>query len=373
MARMDSLRMRAGQIFCVCDIDGLPIDIDQMPERSSIMRIAFAFASSIFIQSLVLSSLPLATAAFSLDHWGASLPYIVFLIGAAAASLPASLLLDRFGRRSAFALGASLGLAGGILAMGALLHRLYPVFLIGCLWLGISQGFGFFYRHAGALAGGAAGFVFAAGTFGAFSAPIVMTMIDYLGGPLAPVYTLGIAGAFNIIVLGLAVGLPSREIIIESDHTAITRPPWAIIVIATGFGAFAWFIMTGLMARSPLLMSGCGLSFSIMTLAMSVHLAAMYLPGFTIGRFLTRFGATKTCLLGLILMLVGVIGLFEQSSWGGFSTMLALAGFGWGTTTMGSTALIYKAGRPSLSHLALHDAVLFLSAILGVFSFIAWT
>jgi hypothetical protein len=44
---------------------------------------------------------------------------------------------------------------------------------------------------------------------------------------------------------------------------------------------------------------------------------------------------------------------------------MSLAGFGWGMATIGATAALHRAGRPSPTALALHDVALFLAAMLG--------
>ena len=189
MARADSLRMRAGQIFCACDIDGLPLDLDTLPKDSSIVRMAFAFGASVLAQVLTLSALPLASASITLPLSHVPWPYLAMLLGAALAGFPAALLIDRMGRRSAFALGASLGIAGGILSAWAMMARLPQPFIIGVLWLGMAQGFGLFYRHAGAMAGGAGGLVFGAGSLGAIIGPFIIEAAQNIGGPLAPAST----------------------------------------------------------------------------------------------------------------------------------------------------------------------------------------
>ena len=71
----------------------------------------------------------------------ANLPYALTLLGAAIASLPASMLLDQFGRRAAFALGACLGTSGGILAAFAIATQQFGLLSLGALWIGIAQGF----------------------------------------------------------------------------------------------------------------------------------------------------------------------------------------------------------------------------------------
>lgn len=365
MARADSLRMRAGQIFCACDIDGLPLDLDTLPKDSSIVRMAFAFGASVLAQVLTLSALPLASASITLPLSHVPWPYLAMLLGAALAGFPAALLIDRMGRRSAFALGASLGIAGGILSAWAMMARLPQPFIIGVLWLGMAQGFGLFYRHAGAMAGGAGGLVFGAGSLGAIIGPFIIEAAQNIGGPLAPAYTLGVAGLAHLLTLALAVSLPARIIEIETRDVEIQRPPLGRFLSATLLAAMAWFGMTGLMAQAPLAMIGCGLSFSLSAVAMAVHLAAMYLPGFMIGRLIIRLGALNTAFLGVVLLGFGAMLLQFQGNLAGFSLSLAIAGFGWGTATIGSTAMMHRAGRPSVHALALHDISLFLAAMAG--------
>lgn len=369
MARADSLRIRAGQIFCACDIDGLPLELDAMPKDASILRMATAFGLTILSQVLALSVLPLASASLATPQSALPLPYLALLLGSALASFPASFLMDMFGRKSAFALGASLGLAGGILAAWALYERQYPAFMIGVLWLGMAQGFGLFYRHAAAMSGGAGGVVFGAGVVGALVAPFLISLLAWFFGPLTSAATLAASGLVSLVMLGLAVTLPSRRIEIETDERNIKRPSWTLVLGATKIAALAWFGMTGIMAHAPLAMAGCGMSMSMSSIAMAAHLSAMYWPGFVIGRLVVRLGAFPTSLIGLAMVGIGGVATLYQSHVIGFTLAMSFAGFGWGMATIGATAALHRAGRPSPSALALHDIALFLAAMLGAAAF----
>jgi MFS family permease len=369
MARVDSFRMRAGQIFCACDIDGLPVDLESLPRDASIARMALAFGASILAQVLTLSVLPLASASFVPSGGSLPWPYIALLLGAALAGFPASILLDRLGRQSAFALGASLGLAGGILAAFAFVERMFPAFIIGLLWLGMAQGFGLFYRHAGAMAGRAGGLVFGAGAVGALIGPFIIEILSNYFGPLASASILAVSGLAHLITLGLAIGLPGRQIEITLASHEIKRPPNEVLITATFIGALAWLGMNGVMAHAPLAMAGCGLTFSMSALAMAAHLSAMYWPGFTIGHFVLRFGSLPTALIGLVLLVGGGLSLLAQNTLIGFTISMAVAGYGWGMATIGSTAAIHRAGHPSAISLAAHDVILFLGALTGAMLF----
>lgn len=365
MARVDSFRMRAGQIFCACDIDGLPLDLDSIPKDASVLRMALAFGASVLAQVLTLSVLPVASASFAPFSGSLPWPYMALLLGASLAGFPASLLLDRLGRQSAFALGASLGLAGGILSAFAFIERLFPAFIIGLLWLGMAQGFGLFYRHAGAIAGRAGGLVFGAGALGALIGPFVIEIFSSNIGPSAAASLLVASGLAHLITLGLAIGLPGRQIEITLASHDVKRPPGSVLILATIIAALAWFGMNGVMARAPLTMAGCGLTFSMSAIAMAAHLSAMYWPGFTIGHFVSRFGTLPTSLVGLALLSGGGLSLLTQSTVIGFTIGMAIAGYGWGMATIGSTAAIHRAGHPSAFSLAMHDVILFLGALTG--------
>jgi MFS family permease len=372
MARVDSFRSRAGQIFCGCDSTGLPLDLDRLPEGGGIVAMASAFGMSVFSQVLVLSALPIIGAGLAPAPAYVSLPYLALLIGAALAGFPASILMDVFGRKAAFGLGASLGIAGGILAFFAVETRQFPVLLIAALWLGMAQGFALFYRHAGAMAGQAGGFVFGVGAMGAFAGPFVVEAIEQYLGPLASAYVLFAAGLANLVTLAFAVGLPARDIEIEASEVAKLRPHIKSFVLATALAAFAWFVMTGLMVGAPLRMAGCGLGFGMVASAMALHVSAMYAPGFIIGRWIARSGGSAVAAWGLAFNLLGALAVYEQQSAAGFSLALTLAGFGWGTATLGAMALIHRDGNPPSAWLALHDAILFVAALLGALVFVRW-
>lgn len=365
MARADTLRMRAGQIFCACDIDGLPLDLDTMPKDASVFRMASAFGLSVFSQVLTLSVLPLASASLATPQSALPLPYLALLFGSALASFPASFLMDVFGRKSAFALGASLGLAGGILAAWAIYQRQYPAFMIGVLWLGMAQGFGLFYRHAAAMSAGAGGAVFGAGVIGALIAPFVIALLTATSGPFIPAVALAASGLISLVMLGLAVTLPSRRIEIETDERDVKRPSWILVLGATEIAALAWLGMTGIMAHAPLAMAGCGISMSMSAIAMAAHVSAMYWPGFVIGRLIAKLGAFPVSLIGLAMVCIGGLATLSQSSITGFTLAMSFAGFGWGMATIGATAALHRAGRPTPVALALHDMALFLAAMLG--------
>ena len=104
--------LRPGVVGCAC---ALPASEDASG-RSDRWRLAASFGCAIIAQALLLTSLPIVATVIAPSPWLAKLPYALTWLGAALASFPASILIDQFGRRAAFALGASTGLAGGLVA-----------------------------------------------------------------------------------------------------------------------------------------------------------------------------------------------------------------------------------------------------------------
>jgi len=98
---VDDLRMRAGELACVC---GAQEGGDDALDAHDLGRLAAGFGLSALAQALVLSTLPEASRVLAptLDRLG--WPYALLLVGAALATFPAAFLIDAFGRRSAFAL-----------------------------------------------------------------------------------------------------------------------------------------------------------------------------------------------------------------------------------------------------------------------------
>jgi MFS family permease len=371
-----SLRMRAGQLFCACDSDGLPLEVGREPDHASIRTMALAFALSVLAQILTVSALPLVSVPLAPSEQAKAWPYLALLLGGAVSSFPASILLDVFGRRAAFALGASLGLAGGVMSTWAVIHQQFYGLVIGVAWLGMAQGFALFYRHAGALsAQGGAGPVFASGLAAALLAPLVMTGLESLSGPMVWASALALAGFVYLVTLGVAIRLPARKVghVATADFenhegAASPDPTWAVWCGATGLAALAWAVMTAVMAHAPLMMAGCGIGFSASAMAMALHLMAMYAPGLVIGRWVAAWGGLAVSLTGVVLLGLGGFLLMQQSQWLGLTAALVMAGAGWGIATIGATAWLNQRLQPTPLMLAGHDMMLFLAAMLGAAS-----
>lgn len=353
---------RAGHLDCLCPPT---ISDGSIPDHGGTALLAAAFALSVLSQVLTLSVLPAAGMALAPSAPWAMLPYAAFYAGAALASLPASLLLDAIGRRAAFSLGASLGIAGGLILAWALMHWHFGALALGSFWLGIASGFSLFYRHAATPLGGrganATLLVFGAATLAGLLAP---TIADIAGGLAVPNAAVGLAIAAALAHVGsllVTAALPYRQLSIQRQSGVVVG--WRRILWPTLIGAAGWFAMTALMGATPIAMIGCGLSDAVpQTIAW--HVIAMYAPSLALAGFRSVRASRWTMIGGAMMAVAGILLLLPGTT-GSFSASAAALGMGWSLVTLGATLWIHEAGEPSRLLLGFHDASLLGAALLG--------
>ena len=232
---------RAGHIVCNCD-EGVGGAAEPLAPPA-LAATALGYGLNILSQTLTIAVLPIAGATLAPRPLFATLPYAATLVGALVASLVAALLNNLFGRRAAFATGASLGIAGAGLAAWSTFQGQFAGLCLGAFWLGTAQAFGLFYRHSAAIHGRdpkrAVAIVLGAGALAAVSAPSLMQLAQVQAGPFAPAMALALAGLVQVAVSALSLLQPGRSL-------AAPRLPRATgidmnFLLATAIGASAWF------------------------------------------------------------------------------------------------------------------------------------
>jgi hypothetical protein len=346
----------------------MPLDRLERVRRSeaSLATTGAAYGFSVLSQVIAISTIPVASASLAPQPQFIGMPYGAMLIGALLATFPASYLMDIFGRRAAFALGASLGHAGGCIAAWGIAWGQFTGLVLGSFWLGVAQGFGLFYRHAAALGSGAraVGFVLGSGCVAALVAPGLLALIAGAAGPFAGAVAAFVAGASSLATLACAMGLPAAAPVIYPARSDLVRGDF---VLATGLGALAWFLMTALMGSAPLLMVDCGIGGANVATPIAGHILAMYFPALVAGLAIDMLGGALLCLLGVALISVAAGLTVYQHSLAGFSVVLIGAGCGWSLATLGATVWLHRSAAPSRTSLAVQDFCLFAAAIGGAF------
>lgn len=283
----------------------------------------------------------------------ATLPLTSMILGTAAAVIPASLAMKRFGRRIGTILGLLLAVVGALLAMMAAIYSLFSVLIIGTVLMGASLAFVAQMRFAAIEsvddaenAPKAISVLMVGGIFAAILGPEVAVNAKFwLSSPYGFAGSfLGLAGLLMVAIIAIAmldpIGVAETQ---EQDSSRslgeIVKQP--IFIIAVAAGAIGYSVMSYVMTATPLSMhevEGHGLHDT--KWVVQSHIVAMYLPSL-FSAFLIRYiGIAKLMILGC-LMYVGVIlvalaGKHVMHYW----WALVLLGVGWNFLFTSGTLLL---------------------------------
>ena len=178
-----------------------------------------------------------------------------------------------------------------------------------------------------------------------------------------------------------AVALVSMGVLlgVELPHVrsaATGGRPLAVIarqprfVAAVSSGVITYLLMNFIMTSAPLAMRMCGLSQYASNQGLEWHVVAMYAPSFVTGSLITRFGAPRIVVAGLVLT-----GCAAATGLGGqdvthFWLALVLLGLGWNLGFVGASALVLDCHRPEerTQVQALNDFLVFGTMVVGSFA-----
>jgi predicted MFS family arabinose efflux permease len=154
-----------------------------------------------------------------------------------------------------------------------------------------------------------------------------------------------VAAVSAFVLLGVKLPRPTAaEVAGGRPLGVIVRQP--LFVTAVICGAVSYMLMNFLMTAAPLAMQMCGHSQENSNLGLQWHVIAMYAPSFFTGRLITRFGAGRVVIAGLMLTgasaAVGLTGLDVAHFW----LTLILLGIGWNFGFVGASALVLECHRP---------------------------
>jgi hypothetical protein len=361
-------RDRAGRLACFCPPAS---PTTGTLNRGALWRLCLGFAGAVLAQSLVTGLLPLAGLMLAPAPALINLPYMAMILGAAVATFPAAYLLDVFGRKASFALGASHGLAGGLILAWALAHHVFVLVCLGAFWLGIAQGFSLFYRHEAAVGQtrGQAAFsvimVFGSGALAGIFGPALLLAVAQTTQSQYELILALVAALAQISVLALAV--TTADASISSDAPAQAPPQFYSFWLPTIAAACAWFGMTQTMLAMPTAMQSCGIGLAGIFGVMAWHVLVMYAPAFAVYPLARWCGAAPLAVVGLILIILAHSAALYARDVIDFSLIVGALALGWSITTTASTLWLHHRASPPRSYLGLHDGLLFCAALCGAF------
>lgn len=304
---------------------------------------------------LLIAVSPLIGASLAPSASWSTAPVATQWLGLMCATIPASLIMAKLGRKRGFFLGNLVGLIGAVVAVQALIGEHFGLFLLATWLIGIGIGFGQLYRFAAVeaapvnLRDRAIGLVMGGGVLAAFAGPWLSRVSRELGDVPFLGSFVGLAALYALALLVLTItrlppasrthgegtGLPLRKI--------LSQPGFIVAVSAAMVG---YGVMNLAMTATPLAMAGAVHHFNHVSMTIQWHVVAMFLPSFFTGHLATRFGAKQVIVAGCLLLVASAL----VAQWGvglaGFNVALILLGLGWNFTFLPATGLLTESYRP---------------------------
>lgn len=286
----------------------------------------------------------------------ATLPISLIVIGSMLAATPVSMIMQKYGRRAGFMLGAMGGAIGAAIGAYGLYLNSFTVFLIGSLFTGIYMSAQGFYRFAAADTASdafrpkAISYVMAGGLAAAIIGPQLVKVtsqsmvIPFLGTYLTVIAINVVGSALFLFIRIPRPQAPSADAPYgRSRWELITTPRIAVAVICA---MVSYALMNLVMTSTPLAVVGCGFEEGMAADIVSAHVLAMYIPSFFTGHLIARFGTEKIVALGLLILAgAGAVAL-QGVELENFFIALILLGVGWNFGFIGATAMLAGAHEP---------------------------
>ncbi len=355
--------------------------MNDLRTRRNVLLLAACQALMMSGTSLNMTVSALVGHAMADDKSLSTLPLAFQFLATMLATIPASMLMKRIGRRDGFTVGVLIGLAGaGTSAWGVFANDFW-LFAAGGVPLGVFNGFAQFYRFAAADTAGpdyrarAISYVLAGGVVAAVAGP---ELARWTKDWFAPVFFAG--GYVSIGFLQVAALVLVRFLDIPgltaSERAAggrailtIAREPAFVVAVVAGMIAYA--TMNFVMTATPLAMAACGHSFVATKFTMQIHVLGMFVPSFFTGHLIKRFGLLEVMLAGAVLIAacIGVnsMGVGELH----FYVALLLLGVGWNFLYIGASTLLTEVPSSPSERNKVQAANDFL--VFGLVSVSAWS
>ena len=281
-----------------------------------------------------------------------TLPITLAILGTAASTVPAALLMRKIGRRKGFFSASLSAVAAVSIAAWALNQSSFGLFLLAAFMFGINMAFTLQYRYAAAesvpskYVPRAISFVLVGAIGGALVGPeLAKNGQDWLGGVAYSGTMIGLAVLYAVQAF-LFLFLQSPDIDAESQHSQTQRSAVNIVrqpvfIVAVFCGTAGYGLMTLIMTATPLSMHiNDGYSVDVLAGVISAHVLGMYVPSLVSGFLIERLGVVRLMFAGALLLLaasiIGLQGHMLLHYW----WALLLLGVGWNFLYVGATTML---------------------------------
>jgi MFS family permease len=326
-------------------------------DRRNVLILAVSQGLFVTGQSMLIILSGLVGSTLAADPALATLPVSTVVVGTLAATVSASLLMRRIGRRAGFLLGAAIALAGAVTAAYAVYIAAFWLFAFGTFLVGVNAGFAMYFRFAAAdvaapaFRSRAISLVLAGGVVAAVAGPqLVRLTVD----ALAPIAFLGAYVALAVLPVFSALFLAFLDIPLPAAGegggagrplTAIVRQPAFVVAVLGGMVGYG--VMSLVMTATPLAMVGCGFAVPDAAMVIQWHVLAMFAPSFVTGAIIQRVGVLNVMLAGMGLLAACVAAALAGIDIANFAAALVALGLGWNFAFVGASTLLTETYRPA--------------------------
>ncbi len=310
----------------------------------------------------------------------ATLPIALMMVAAAATMIPASMLMQRLGRKTGFFIGSLIGCLAGLIGAFAVWVESFWLFVFANMLFGSYQAFAQYYRFAAAEAASenfksrAISWVIAGGVVAAIAGPNITRLTESVGTvPFMASCLALLVLAIVSSLLALCLSLPT-----PAEHTydpgaarplpEIMRQP--VFIAALASSAIGYAVMIMVMTATPLAMKSYGHSLGDSATVIQWHVLGMFLPSFFTGSLIQRFGVLPIIGSGIAILACHVAIALSGNDFYYFLSGLILVGLGWNFLFIGGTNLLTEAYLPTerAKTQAAHDFLMFAAVSIASFS-----
>jgi len=331
--------------------------IDQKTSRRNVLLLAISQGLFMIGTSTMIAEAALVGYALAENKSLVTLPTGLQQVMVMVTAIPASLLMQRIGRRWGFTIGALFGVLGAAVATLGVLQESFLLFCLGLVLTGIYNSFGQFYRFAAvdgsadAWRSKAISYTLAGGVIAAVIGPELAKLtkdalapVTYAGSFAA---LIGVALVATLVLQFIQIPVPSAAERSGEGRplSEIARNPTfvvAVLAAMVGYGGMA-FVMT----VTPLAMVVHHHAFESAAFVIQWHVLAMFAPSFVTGSLIVRFGVLRVMTVGALLFVAALAVNLSGTDVPRFWLGLVLIGVAWNFLYIGGTALLTQSYRPA--------------------------
>jgi MFS family permease len=326
-------------------------------DKTNVLLLAISQALFMTSQVVGIAFGGLVGAMLAEDKAFATMPILATVIGGAVATIPASYLMKRIGRRNGFLWGAIAGIVSGVVGVIAIYAGSLPLFCFAHFLQGVYRATGQYYRFAAtdssppAFHGRAIAYVLAGGVVAGVAGPQLGIFTKDLLDPFT------FAGAYAAVAaLGLLAMIPIALLDIPKPTTAETSGPTRPLSVilaqpaclaAIIAGGVSFSVMTLVMTATPLSMVACSFPVETAAIVIQWHVLAMFVPSFFTGWLMAKLGVYRVMYLGLALFAGSIAAAVEGIELANFVIGLVLLGVAWNFLYVGGSTLLTKTYTPA--------------------------